>query len=611
MLLLVVGLSIVDGIRLRGHVGHKVTVAGVDVGGQSESRLRATLAALSDELGTTPVQLVAGDRTFDTDADAVGLRLDITTTMERALDARSGSPLTHPFRWLGSLFSESAVTPAFVADPPDALPELADDVLDPVEPKLRFDGQDLVVEPGDPGRRLSLDDLATSLPAAAEQGLDPVRVELEYEEVPTRFSDEQIAALATDANAASAGGIEVTVGELTLRVEPAALRSWIRLDTTGDEPTLEVDDSAALDQLEELFAEAGTPGSGASIDVVDDRPVVVVDAPGFACCQEDAGSVIWDALEAGQNAVTLELVEADAERAQEHLEELGVVEPIASTTTPHNAGESRVINIHRMADIVRGHIIEPGETFSLNGFVGQRTVEKGFVEGGVIYEGVFQSDVGGGVSQFATTLFNAAFYAGLDFAEYQSHSIYISRYPYGIEATISWPSPDLAITNNTPYGVLIWPTYTDTSLTITLYSTRYADIEVIGQTETPDGSCTRVTTQRRRTYPDGVEDIDAVYALYQPREGIGCDGQPTRPTPTPEPTPTPDPNATPTPDPNATPTPDPNQQPTPTTPPPPPTVTPVPPTPAPPTPTPVPPTPPPVPPTPTQVPPTPTTGGGP
>ena len=80
-----------------------------------------------------------------------------------------------------------------------------------------------------------------------------------------------------------------------------------------------------------------------------------------------------------------------------------------------------------------------------------------------IENGVLVDTVGGGISQFATTTFNAAFFGGLDLVEYQSHSIYISRYPYGREATLSFPKPDLVIGNNTPYGVLIWPTYTGTS----------------------------------------------------------------------------------------------------------------------------------------------------
>ena len=68
-----------------------------------------------------------------------------------------------------------------------------------------------------------------------------------------------------------------------------------------------------------------------------------------------------------------------------------------------------------MADYVRGAVIEPGETFSINDYVGQRTVAQGFVDAPIIDDGnEFDTDVGGGVSQFATTAFNAAFFAGLD-----------------------------------------------------------------------------------------------------------------------------------------------------------------------------------------------------
>ena len=104
---------------------------------------------------------------------------------------------------------------------------------------------------------------------------------------------------------------------------------------------------------------------------------------------------------------------------------------------------------------------QPGERFSVNDFVGERTREKGFVSAGTIQQGHFKDDVGGGISQFATTLFNAAFFAGLEFDDYQSHTIYISRYPYGREATLNYPDVDLAFINNTPYGILIWPEYTE------------------------------------------------------------------------------------------------------------------------------------------------------
>jgi vancomycin resistance protein YoaR len=140
----------------------------------------------------------------------------------------------------------------------------------------------------------------------------------------------------------------------------------------------------------------------------------------------------------------------------------------------------------------------------------------------VIENGLFSEDVGGGISQFATTLFNAAFFAGLDFAEYQSHSIYISRYPYGREATLSYPKPDLRLRNDTPYGVMIWPSYTSSSIRVSMYSTRHLVAEQTGQTQGPRGNCTRVTTERTRTWEDGRVEVDKVYAVYRPEEGVNC-----------------------------------------------------------------------------------------
>ena len=183
----------------------------------------------------------------------------------------------------------------------------------------------------------------------------------------------------------------------------------------------------------------------------------------------------------------------------EQLNALGIKEVVSNFTTRHKAGEARVTNIHRMADLVRGTIIRPGEVFSINQLVGERTEEKGFVFAPAIAEGLHEDQVGGGVSQFATTLFNASFFAGLDFVQYQSHSLYISRYPYGREATLGWPGPDLQIRNTTPYGILIWPSYTNSSLTVTLFSTKYFDnVDQTNQTTAPSGVCTSVVTQRTR-----------------------------------------------------------------------------------------------------------------
>ena len=179
-------------------------------------------------------------------------------------------------------------------------------------------------------------------------------------------------------------------------------------------------------------------------------------------------------------------------------------------------------NIHKMANYVRGAVIEPGETFSINDYVGRRTIARGFVDAPIIGAGNrFDSDVGGGVSQFATTAFNATFFVGLEIPEYQFHTIYISRYPYGREATLAFPRPDLKIKNTSPYGVLIWTSYTGTDITVTLYSTKWVDAKQSAQYTSVYGrGCTAVTTERTRTFlADGHSQVDKFTGSYVPGEG--------------------------------------------------------------------------------------------
>jgi vancomycin resistance protein YoaR len=128
-----------------------------------------------------------------------------------------------------------------------------------------------------------------------------------------------------------------------------------------------------------------------------------------------------------------------------------------------------VSNIHRAADLLRGQVVEPGQRFSLNQAIGPRTAARGFVRAPVIDQGEFSEDFGGGVSQLATTTFNAIFFGGYKLVSFQPHSFYISRYPMGREATVSLPAPDLSFVNDTRAGVLIDTSYTDSSITVTFY----------------------------------------------------------------------------------------------------------------------------------------------
>ncbi|MGL5910797.1 MAG: VanW family protein [Phycicoccus sp.] len=134
-------------------------------------------------------------------------------------------------------------------------------------------------------------------------------------------------------------------------------------------------------------------------------------------------------------------------------------------------------NIKLAARLINGTYVTPGGQFSMNAILGQRTPEKGYVKAGIIRNGRAAENYGGGISQVSTTIFNAAFFSGMRLDAWTPHYYYISRYPEGREATISWPDLHNKFTNVTDGGVLMELSATDTSVTVSFYGTKKWDIE--------------------------------------------------------------------------------------------------------------------------------------
>ncbi len=131
------------------------------------------------------------------------------------------------------------------------------------------------------------------------------------------------------------------------------------------------------------------------------------------------------------------------------------LEVLARASTKFPPNQPRVKNIRRIADLMDGVVVEPGQSFSVNHFIGTRTEENGFVMAPSILDAEMTETVGGGISQFATTLYNALYDAGFPVIEHKPHSHFISRYPAGVEATLSWPGPDLSFKNDSQSPLVI------------------------------------------------------------------------------------------------------------------------------------------------------------
>jgi hypothetical protein len=170
------------------------------------------------------------------------------------------------------------------------------------------------------------------------------------------------------------------------------------------------------------------------------------------------------------------------------------------------------------------------------------------MEGWVIGPGgIFQKALGGGLSAATTTVWSAAFYAGLEPVEVQAHSIYISRYVPGLEATIAWDGFDMKFRNNTPYGVFITADSDETSMTVRMYSTKmYTTIDAeVGERYgiTPNGKIYNESPEcsAQTGGPGFTVDVDRVFyegdveveretftTTYRPAPQVVCGAKPDK-----------------------------------------------------------------------------------
>ena len=204
---------------------------------------------------------------------------------------------------------------------------------------------------------------------------------------------------------------------------------------------------------------------GDSVRIQPSRPGLAVDARWIA----DSIAV---AASSSIRRANLKLKQVAADLTTAEARKLGIREQISTFTTDMGTSSSnRIHNVQLMAEYIDGTVIEPGDTFSFNDSVGPRTVERGFREGQMIIGSLLLPAIGGGVCQTATTLFNNAFELGLPILQRYNHSFYISHYPMGRDATVSWGGPDFAFRNDLASAILIKTSYTDATLTFSFYGT--------------------------------------------------------------------------------------------------------------------------------------------
>ncbi len=453
------------------------TVAGVAIGGQTADEARTTL---TDQLGAAaeePLTLASRAGSVEVVPREAGLALDVDGTVDR-LVGFTVEPAALWHRIVGGSAEPASVVVdegAFGDTIEAARAELD---AEPDEGSLSVGGGEVTLENPVTGTRTDVEGTIDAI-RATWPGHDTVTVSAEP--LAPKVSKDELNRVRTEfAEVAVSAPVTVQADGKSAEIVPSDFASAIVL-TPGQDGTItpRADEEKLLAVVREAAEDATieVEPKDAVVTFKGRTPSVKASVSGVSLDEKSVVTEVWKAIGSTSRTATVATKKVEPEFTTARAKATLPKGKISSFTTYYQPGQSRVSNIKLASKTINGTYIPPGEQFSMNAVLGERTAAKGYVEAGVIAYGRATNNVGGGISQVSTTIFNAAFFSGMQLDAWTPHFYYISRYPEGREATISWPDLHNKFTNVTDGGVLIEMVTTDTSITVNFYGTKKYDVE--------------------------------------------------------------------------------------------------------------------------------------
>lgn len=439
-------------------LGH-YTVGEVDLKGMTREEAVAALEqAYQNGYSDIAIPVQSGDKTYQVQvADA--LSVDVTAAVDEAMERGHGSFLTRGGAFLSALAvgRQGSVTPTVsnVAALDQAIQDsgVLEWNVEATPASYEIQEEKLVLTTGQSGTQVDQTALAAALEESLRKGDYETAVVCPFTEVPAEALDVQAV-----------------------------------YDAVYTEPA-----NATLD-----------PSNGYAI---------VASKDGVSFDVEAAAAALSGVGEGEQ--VSVDLVYTKAKISTSDLEENLFADRLGSYTTNVSGTSARKSNVKLSARKCSGIILLPGETFSYNEAVGQRTVAAGFKEASAYSNGKTVMALGGGICQTSSTLYNAALLANLEITSRRNHSFVSDYVPLGRDATVSWGGPEFEFTNNTDYPIKISCSYSDSNkLTCSIYGTDVNHYTV------------KITSEVLSTNPHSVQkkETDELYEGETKKEVSGYDG---------------------------------------------------------------------------------------
>jgi vancomycin resistance protein YoaR len=518
-------------------------VAGVDVGGLSPKAAQNVLERRALELRRVPVVFTAGRHRFAIRPSRLALEVDWAAAVESARREGEGFGPVRGLRRIGVRFFGTDVTPAVDVYEPALAQELARIAAKVDDPHrdaaIRLRGLKPRVVKGREGVVVDRE-AASQLIVQALAGFDrrPVDLPIHIDRPSVRAAD--LAPVAAKVERAVSAPVRLTLGRTRWRIPRWRVAKLLVLPSDGAR-ALTIGGPVAERYFARLQRTVGRPASNADFEVTaGGRDVKVVPHKnGRKLDVRKTSRALLAAALAPSPADRVARVTVDLKtpsRTTAEAKAMGITRLIGGYTTIYGGIANRIHNVQLVSRLIDRKLIPPGAQFSFNRTTGERSSEKGFLEAPVIINGELQTGLGGGVCQVSTTVFNAAYEAGLPIDSRTNHALYIDHYPQGRDATVNYPDVDLRFRNDTKKWILLRTFVGSSSLTVNLYGAptgRRVESETGPLVETgpapvkhvsdptlekgetavvQPGSPSRSTSVRRRVYsPSGKLMYDATW----------------------------------------------------------------------------------------------------
>jgi vancomycin resistance protein YoaR len=476
---LVVLSGTVLGIAFAGspeHLASGVRIAGVDVGGLTPGAAKSLLRQKWSTVERVPVTFQAGGHTWQFSAAQLGVRPDWGAAVDDARREGQGFGPLRGFRRLDvRVFGADVAPPTSVYDTAleYVLNRIGDKVDTPrADASVVLQGLRPVTVAGHAGRALDRTNAAEAVVRSlASFSRGPVDLPMKVDSPHVQIND--LTVVVAEVKTAVSAPVHLTLGTTRFSVGPGRIAQLLELPADGRRdlriggPGADKWFANLARNVDRAPADASWAISSTGIRVIPDRPGYSLDVPRSARTLLRAVLVTEPTL---RNA-TLVAQTTQAQRRTKDAAAMHINGLVASYETFYGGDPNRVHNVQLVSHLIDGHVIAPGVTFSFNQATGARTEDKGFRQAPVIINGELKTGLGGGVCQVSTTVFNAAYEAGLPIAARTNHALYISHYPQGRDATVNYPDVDLKFVNDTGHWLLLRTWVGSSSLTVALYGT--------------------------------------------------------------------------------------------------------------------------------------------